>query len=318
LQYKLAEVYVEANNRAGLSKLIGDMEQSGFDRSRPEQWSRLVAQLGVMKGQDTEPAVAGMAGAGGAYGSSGTGQRSGNYTKRTPGDGIWLDAGDSLLPDDVGSHDLTLGTADLGLGEFDVGPETPQRERSPFSAPTTPSTTAVNFDLSLADLDSATEADFASLGLGSRADVPAASPFASTQELEQARGIDLDIDFDSEPPVELIQDTQVVNDDLSLGWEHPDSSPSRAGADPDSALGDSRFDTLSLQGADGANDLLGSEWELEAGLWDEVATKLELGRAYAEMNDREAAEAILLEVADEGTAAQQDEARALIARLKTG
>jgi pilus assembly protein FimV len=135
--------------------------------------------------------------------------------------------------------------------------------------------------------------------------------------LDQGSDIDLGIELDNEPPVELIQDTQIVNDDLSLGWEAHDTFPGRTAQDTDSALGDSHFDTVSLRAVE-ADDLLGSEWELEAGLWDEVATKLDLGRAYVEMNDPEAAEAILLEVADEGTAAQQDEARALIARLKTG
>jgi pilus assembly protein FimV len=55
---------------------------------------------------------------------------------------------------------------------------------------------------------------------------------------------------------------------------------------------------------------------MEGGVWDEAATKLDLGRAYVEMNDRQEAEALLLEVVEEGNLAQQAEARELLARLK--
>ena len=56
-------------------------------------------------------------------------------------------------------------------------------------------------------------------------------------------------------------------------------------------------------------------WEYPQ-LYDEAATKLDLGRAYVEMDDRPAAEALLLEVAEEGNPEQQAEARELLARIK--
>lgn len=48
---------------------------------------------------------------------------------------------------------------------------------------------------------------------------------------------------------------------------------------------------------------------------DEAATKLDLARAYVDMGDKEMAEALLSEVLSDGNAQQQDEARALIARM---
>jgi len=47
----------------------------------------------------------------------------------------------------------------------------------------------------------------------------------------------------------------------------------------------------------------------------EVATKLELAKAYEEMGDREGARELLQEVVSEGTAGQQQKARDMIARL---
>jgi pilus assembly protein FimV len=46
-----------------------------------------------------------------------------------------------------------------------------------------------------------------------------------------------------------------------------------------------------------------------------VATKLELAKAYVEIGDTEGAKEILLEVTREGSAAQQDEAKSMLAGL---
>jgi len=48
---------------------------------------------------------------------------------------------------------------------------------------------------------------------------------------------------------------------------------------------------------------------------DEIATKLDLARAYIDMGDAEGARDILDEVVLEGTVVQQDEARELISQL---
>jgi pilus assembly protein FimV len=66
-----------------------------------------------------------------------------------------------------------------------------------------------------------------------------------------------------------------------------------------------------------SNDLLSSQWQMDGGIWDEVATKLDLGRAYVAMDDPQAAQAILVEVAEEGNPEQQAEAREILAQLKS-
>jgi pilus assembly protein FimV len=53
----------------------------------------------------------------------------------------------------------------------------------------------------------------------------------------------------------------------------------------------------------------------ESAPWDESATKMDLARAYIEMDDPEAARSILEEVILEGSAAQQAEAKSLIEAL---
>ncbi|MCZ7654418.1 MAG: hypothetical protein M5R42_09255 [Rhodocyclaceae bacterium] len=48
---------------------------------------------------------------------------------------------------------------------------------------------------------------------------------------------------------------------------------------------------------------------------DEVATKLELAKAYEEMGDKEGARELLTEVAKEGNAEQQAKAQSMLAKL---
>jgi pilus assembly protein FimV len=64
-----------------------------------------------------------------------------------------------------------------------------------------------------------------------------------------------------------------------------------------------------------SSDALSSQWRADSGLWDEAATKMDLARAYIEMEDADAARAILEEVVQEGTADQQAEANALLAKI---
>jgi len=64
-----------------------------------------------------------------------------------------------------------------------------------------------------------------------------------------------------------------------------------------------------------------SSSEMPAGAnetWDEAGTKLDLARAYIEMDDNESAQSILEEVAKEGTDNQKNEARDLINQIKAG
>jgi pilus assembly protein FimV len=54
---------------------------------------------------------------------------------------------------------------------------------------------------------------------------------------------------------------------------------------------------------------------MDTSMWDEVATKIDLARAYMEMEDPEAARIILGEVVEEGNEEQRAEARAMLAQL---
>ena len=66
---------------------------------------------------------------------------------------------------------------------------------------------------------------------------------------------------------------------------------------------------------DEEDDQLPTGDELGMGEIDEIATKLDLARAYIEMHETDGAKEILQEVLSEGSAAQKKEAETLLSRL---
>lgn len=98
--------------------------------------------------------------------------------------------------------------------------------------------------------------------------------------------------------------------DFDLGGEEEHKPEAAESNELDFDLGD-----LDLGGAGGDLD---TEMESGEGLladMDEVATKLDLARAYIDMGDPDGARSILDEVLQEGNEAQQDEARDLLGQL---
>jgi len=91
--------------------------------------------------------------------------------------------------------------------------------------------------------------------------------------------------------------------DLS-SLDMPGSSPATEDTKPSAAPPSSNFDLADLS--------LDSPGE---GSGEAVGTKLELAKAYLEIGDKDGAREILQEVAKEGSSAQKEEAKKLIASL---
>lgn len=128
----------------------------------------------------------------------------------------------------------------------------------------------------------------------------------------------LDSDFSmqlDEVSAELDNLTSGLSDD-TLELNTSAKAPAVDTLESASGISSSETATGSLVGADDFQDLdgLDDDFGMLAGT-DETATKLDLARAYVEMGDAEGARDILDEVVAEGTPAQQDEAREMIAQL---
>lgn len=131
---------------------------------------------------------------------------------------------------------------------------------------------------------------------------------ASLQEEEQAGDLESEFDIDLG---ELGFGRPGAGE--TGGGEH--GLPGR-GDEESSAASGPASDPFDLRGdAGGDDDFASASWQQDSGLWDEVATKLDLARAYLEMRDGEAARVILEEVAEEGNDAQRAEAKQLLEQL---
>ncbi len=143
------------------------------------------------------------------------------------------------------------------------------------------------------------------LGLGSSSAAATTSEHAATAVDE---GLHFDLDLGQAPAhaasaAEVIDfDKTMVGGsgldfDFNLGTASAESQPH--GAAPTLDLGDINLDLGTPLAADG----------------DDVATKLELAKAYEEMGDKEGARELLQEVLKEGSGEQQEKARGILAKL---
>jgi pilus assembly protein FimV len=128
---------------------------------------------------------------------------------------------------------------------------------------------------------------------------PSESPVAAAPELE----LNLD-DLDEFGGIDL--------EGLESGTRKSEPVPERIPLEPVESVLELPSTT---QDAVTAEDILSSQWEMDSGPADEAATKIDLARAYVEMEDPDAARAILEEVIEEGNAAQRAEARAMLEQL---
>lgn len=217
------------------------------------------------------------------------------------------------------SDELDLDLGDLGLEESEPEPETRKVE----------SDESASLDFSLeedeGDLDS--DLDFSL----DETEKPA-EPELPTLEAEED---DLDLDFssleDSEPELaesdELPTDDSLRLDEDSLAEEEPtggeevsfDLTDEREESRPETATetASAEEDANLRELADalpGGTDLEDDEFDFLSGS-DEASTKLDLARAYIEMDDREGARDILEEVASEGNDDQKKQAKELMDQL---
>lgn len=149
-----------------------------------------------------------------------------------------------------------------------------------------------------------------------RKETPAAD-FSNDGEFE----LDLDADLEqlskaTEP--ELTIEPEAEDSEFSFDLDEPQSLSNKSAKDwqpqpePTPARSAARDHSFNLDDMDA--DLPSGD-ELGMGDIDEIATKLDLARAYIEMHETDGAKEILQEVISEGNAQQKQEAQALLAKL---
>ncbi|MEX0622891.1 MAG: FimV/HubP family polar landmark protein, partial [Saccharospirillum sp.] len=217
-----------------------------------------------------------------------------------------LDLDDLELPDSDGDDDEGL---DFDLQELGLDDDEPAADK-----PTTdePNLSSSELDFDFEDTDDGELPSDLNFSLDE-------ATAESELELPTLENNDYDdIDFDAE--------LAALNDGDTLELTEPDERP----ADDSLSLDDSDADDLSVdvpersKGSDALQDLadaLPGEAELDDDEFDflsgndEASTKLDLARAYIEMDDKDGARDILEEVAHEGTDEQKHQAKELMDQL---
>ena len=235
-----------------------------------------------------------------------------------PGNGLYGAGGGSGGPAFGAAAGAAVGAAAASAPsiDFDIGGGTSPGiatpditlDDQPKSAPASPS---IDFDLGAATTPPAGEkdtTDFTPEGT-LKLDKPATDVTASS-------GLDFDLNLDNEPAA-------------------PQPPPTPLPASPASASGGLDFDLNLDLGGDKAGEQeraaapmdlsaisldLGSAGEPESASsndpkWQEVATKLDLAKAYEEMGDKDGARELLNEVMKDGDAAQKGQAEQLLTKL---
>lgn len=333
LRLKLMEVYAELGDREGFARQDNELREIGGVNAQAEQL------------KSKYPAIAAFAGAGVAAASASADDDMGDFNL----DDLSLGEGQPV------AHAQTTETGDLDdafdlslddlEGDLEADMQSARVETAPLAQdddldfglidePATPSATDdLEFDLALdddkADLSQSAD-DLSAFSLDLDEPVPAASAEAddfllSLDDAPLSQPADEFADLSLDLPEETPLTSPELPSDFDLSLE--DDAPLEPVAEADSFAAQldevtaeldqlsTDFEAPQVPAANLAGDLDGDDdFDFLSGT-DETATKLDLARAYIDMGDTEGARDILDEVIAEGSDAQQQEAREMIAKM---
>ena len=338
LRLKLMEVYAELGDREGFARQDNELREIGGVNAEAEQL------------KSKYPAIAAFAGAGAVAAAASADDDMGEFSL----DDLSLDEPTAEAPASTGgdlddAFDLSLDDLEADL-ESDV--QSARTEQAPLSLdddldfglvdePAAPAASAdddLSFDLALDDDKvelSRPSDDLSAFSLDLDEPAPAASDEVDDflLSLDDDAPLNQSADDLSDLSIDLAEETPSANLDLPADFDLSleDETPAQPAVAPDSFAAQldevtAELDQLSTdfeepQAAPLApanslsSDLDGDDdFDFLSGT-DETATKLDLARAYIDMGDTEGARDILDEVIAEGSDAQQQEAREMIAKM---
>ena len=338
LRLKLMEVYAELGDREGFARQDNELREIGGVNAEAEQL------------KSKYPAIAAFAGAGAVAAAASADDDMGEFSL----DDLSLDEPTAEAPASTGgdlddAFDLSLDDLEADL-ESDV--QSARTEQAPLSLdddldfglvdePAAPAASAdddLSFDLALDDDKvelSRPSDDLSAFSLDLDEPAPAVSDEVDDflLSLDDDAPLNQSADDLSDLSIDLAEETPSANLDLPADFDLSleDETPAQPAVAPDSFAAQldevtAELDQLSTdfeepQAAPLApanslsSDLDGDDdFDFLSGT-DETATKLDLARAYIDMGDTEGARDILDEVIAEGSDAQQQEAREMIAKM---
>lgn len=316
VKFKLAEVYAGSENPEALRKLMQHLKATGADTAEPARWERLSAIAAVVE-------------QGGTW---------------DPGATMPITEATGIPAQGPGPHLSALeGAADALSGEsreddndffrldLDELESKPRPGPSPGPTPgtaTPPPVAETSFpptqddDFPLLFDDSALDSPLDLPELSGLQDLSAppgtedrdprgrlseeSDLVLTLDDLRDSRDLDLDAFLDAGSPPVVSPKAQSEGSLPSLTLPKNEVGPSAGDAPGGEPLPDVR---------EPPDDGLAEQWAMDSGIWDENATKLDLARAYIDMDDLASARDILEEVIADGREEQRSEAQDMLRTL---
>jgi pilus assembly protein FimV len=326
IKYKLAEALAAAGEAEVLRDLLDDIRASGGDSEEPVQWARMQRLLQELApNAPLAPATPSLTPTAVAAASAGLAGAAAASESRESMAVPELESVVALGPESGSEEDLLLDLGDSGPLEFeealDSKPSVDSLKLELDSGAAVPEVEEIEQAIEGGDIDSILPLPEDSVGLdldlGLPDEPPKSAERAPTVAGPQAGDGILDLDLEVPSLGEGLGELDLSIDDLGR-LDEPLRSPEPPVLEPSDKAGESLESldsSLSPEQESVPSDLLSSQWQIDSGIWDETATKLDLARAYVEMDDKEAAREILEEVMAEGREEQRNEARAMLERL---
>ncbi|MFD2112841.1 FimV/HubP family polar landmark protein [Thiorhodococcus fuscus] len=312
IKYKLAEAYAGAKDLQALGELLSEIEAAGDDQVDPRMWSRLQeAHARLRSATDSQGESGGTAQVRDALQSSGG---------DAGGDSMTLGVDDSFSLDISDLQQASIDSADRPKVESGIEPATADSDFED-NAPLKISDDLLGDILSEPRDGFVPDSEQDSFGAAPTVSVPPTSSDPARDPREDSVQIESELVLSlDDRRVEVVEDLDSIFD--STAEDEPTLARNEASGTPPTGpqsgqmLSSVGFDsTDSVEQESTPTDLLSSQWQMDSGIWDETATKLDLARAYIEMDDAEAAREILEEVVAEGRDEQRSEARAMLSKL---
>jgi len=322
IKYKLAEALAAAGDAEALRDLLDDIRAAGGDSEEPAQWERMQRLLHELTpNAPLAPATPSLTPTAVAAASAGLAGAAAASALRESVAVPELESVVALGPESGSEDDLLLDLGDSGPLEFEEmtgsKPAVDSLKLELDSGAVVPEVDEIEQAIEGGDIDSILPVPEDSVGLDLDLGLPDVMPESAERAaagLQAGDGIP-DLEVPSLDDLDLSIDDLDHLDEPPRAPEPPILSGGPEPSDKTDASLDALDSGLSQEQESVPSDLLSSQWQIDSGIWDETATKLDLARAYVEMDDKEAAREILEEVMAEGREEQRREARAMLERL---
>lgn len=319
IQVKLLEIYASRKNVSAFETLAGELYAAIGGRSHP-LWHK-VAEMG-RELDPGNPLYAAEAGGGTAAAAV-----AGGIAGLAAANALADEQREKEIEDDlIGDLDFPLDQAEEPAISFDLDKEPSRHERNEIEfeplnqsfqdtkapeapAPAEEKTSSLDFD---SIIPQAVEKQASYMPETENGDTLRFTNEPAENQADDSMEFELDLQESLEPPPAIESAVDTTEEEFNNAYHSANTAQQTRAADVDLSHIDLNLGDQSATKDDFDADMVFTDTESH---WQEVATKLDLAKAYMDMGDKDGAREILQEVVEEGEPEQKSDAKKLLAAL---